>query len=797
MDYTDGDTDSLRTSIRSISPAPSTVSTVVDEPPPYSAVIAETRAPPWSNVDHRTSSTHSIPPVSDGTHQRRLLLIYIHGFMGDETSFQSFPAHLHNLVKVLLSETHELHTKVYPRFRSKRALQIATEDFSKWLRPHEHPDTDIILIGHSMGGLLASEVALLPSTSPTSPSPFRHRILGTINFDTPFCGLHPGVISSGLSSLFRPGQSPAASPHDVAQIRGSQAPEYFPPDALAASTPQDPNFNPIFDNDVRLPVRRGWQSALHFVSKHSQNLGAATNQFMKSYAEFGSCLADYDGLKLRFCRIRMLEDEDANRRRTVVAHSTWAPRVRFVNFYTVSPGRPKQAKEYHQKMQSQREGAMPTVDSERDVTPLALSPTVLSPSELETITPTTVSIPAAVENEASDTESLSSISSLSSLDSLEVPSTTSEPSSHSTSESIPSTTTSVTTFEPPESLGPPPHPNSFPTRREYVLAVKAHSREIALFSRKFQAYQKLLKRQSKLDADRTKYQRKVELEGAKAALRNRPDNADVSTIVPSLDTCVIKHTLKNQRKHDVDILKDEFKLKFEEDKARKKAASEAQKEARKAMKEGLKARVEVLKQVWKEEQTRKRKEAKAKAKRAKTLPPSSPMVPAATTQATRETPLEQSTFDNAAEEKHAVAAHALYLAQAQSQDHPMSPSESRRAASIPFVSSGRTRVPSSTAPSTEPLNPPKERKFCKLPTKDSSGQTDPTWQRVYMEGVDEVGAHCGLFFPQSSTMALKGVAADQDWCDRYASLVNDVAGRIEQWIHDDMTDRLITGVQAL
>ena len=66
-----------------------------------------------------------------------------------------------------------------------------------------------------------------------------------------------------------------------------------------------------------------------------------------------------------------------------------------------------------------------------------------------------------------------------------------------------------------------------------------------------------------------------------------------------------------------------------------------------------------------------------------------------------------------------------------------------------------------------------------------------------MEGVDEVGAHCSLFFPQGSTVALKGEAAGQDWCERYASLVGDVAERIEHWVHDDMTERLVNGVRTL
>jgi len=95
-------------------------------------------------------------PVEDRNDRRTLLLIYIHGFMGKETSFQSFPAHIHNLLSITLAETHAVHTKIYPRYKSRKAIEFARDDFSKWLEPHETTSTDIILVGHSLGGILAA-----------------------------------------------------------------------------------------------------------------------------------------------------------------------------------------------------------------------------------------------------------------------------------------------------------------------------------------------------------------------------------------------------------------------------------------------------------------------------------------------------------------------------------------------------------------------------------------------------------------------------------------------------------------
>lgn len=90
----------------------------------------------------------------------------------------------------------------------------------------------------------------------------------------------------------------------------------------------------------------------------------------------------------------------------------------------------------------------------------------------------------------------------------------------------------------------------------------------------------------------------------------------------------------------------------------------------------------------------------------------------------------------------------------------------------------------------------KELKFCMLPRKvdSKSGGVgtipgldpreatvannpagDPTWVRVNMAGVDEVGAHCGLFFPGP----------------HYEPLVGDVGERIVSWVQEDASKRAI------
>lgn len=71
------------------------------------------------------------------------------------------------------------------------------------------------------------------------------------------------------------------------------------------------------------------------------------------------------------------------------------------------------------------------------------------------------------------------------------------------------------------------------------------------------------------------------------------------------------------------------------------------------------------------------------------------------------------------------------------------------------------------SPSTTPIKPPKYRPFCLLPPKNAHGERDSSWVRVTMHGVDEIGAHCGLFTAGSG---------------HYDDFVREVVDRIEGWV---------------
>ena len=117
---------------------------------------------PWQTHDPRSSSAQSLAPsIGDGGYRRTLLIVYIHGFMGNDTSFRSFPAHVHNYLRQALFETHAIHSKIYPRYKTYKAIDVARDNFSKWLEPHESETTDVVLVGHSMGGILAADIVLI------------------------------------------------------------------------------------------------------------------------------------------------------------------------------------------------------------------------------------------------------------------------------------------------------------------------------------------------------------------------------------------------------------------------------------------------------------------------------------------------------------------------------------------------------------------------------------------------------------------------------------------------------------
>ncbi|KAL9075360.1 MAG: hypothetical protein Q9161_001737 [Pseudevernia consocians] len=697
-----------------------------DAPPPYTETASTYHSQPltnsWTAQDPRSSSTQSLVPHDDShadgegnrtDGRRTLLLVYVHGFMGNETSFQSFPAHVHNLVTVKLQGSHVVHTKIYPKYKSRKAIEFARDAFSDWLNPHEGPDTDVVLLGHSMGGLLSAEVALLEG----------HRILGTINFDTPFLGMHPGVIASGLGSLFRPApDSPTpksaetrAGSQDILRtstnegVQTSASSSYFGSEAtgsttmptessstttLPLSTPldlptKDPNFDPPFVNDVRLPQRTGWSNAWHFLNKHSDDLRKATQSYVKSHLEFGGAMADYNGLKNRYGKIRALEDIKP------------PEKTRFVNYYTASTGRPKKPKE-----PSPLASRTQTSQLDGDPAQMALQNHKASLVTLDGYAPELsprISIEKSSDEDTAEedpqghdkacltasegiTDDDGAISDASQamdhlhpspvaddeqeedLDDHDQPSLLKSSDSNAALDSSPSKAPSIASTKPPPeraapSLPPVPTPPEEPAPFDLGLYTDKDTRKLAEkeHSRQVKAYKQAVKDRDKAVADRRKLVEKREKNAAKE--REKLEKAEE------------KERIKTEQRGMEKGERERAKAEREEQKKSEKERLTAERERMKAERDKLK-----------------------KA----SLPESA----------------------------------------------PKADSEGEAGANIKEEKAKR------------------DKKFCMLPSKEK-GQIDPCWVRVFMPGVDEVGAHCGLFFVDG---------------ERYQWFVNDVATRIEDWV---------------
>lgn len=554
------------------------------------------------------------------------------------------------------------------------------------LAPHESVNTDVVLLGHSMGGLVAAEIELLPATAPTPWNTFRHRIIGTINFDVPFLGMHPSVVGTGIGSIFRPAAPPtdisydSDSAHlsttssltvDSASTIESQRPSRQ--DTLF-SHPTDPNFNPRFTNDVILPMRKGWQNAMHFMNKHSDNIQKATKQLVKSHVEFGGAMADYSSLRLRYMRVRALEDEDTTIRQRL-SHLPQIPaRVRFVNYYTASTGRKKEIRSRSRSPYGQH------LDS-------------------------TTSLGAGMYNLNLSSQSLNSPSApLSPRISIE--------------EHIGDSVVHKGHVEKGHDL---------PTLDEEKLPAES----------------------SKEDAQVHGMHDDPSISNIHVQMPNLPPLPPPPTKPPPLDLTVYPDPAAQElirREHN-----------------RQVRAFEQAMQDREAAIQDRKRLEDSLRKLAIQEKTKSR-EHKAKESIPQASGTSQNPVPATEAEST-----PKLTSTEPIQSKQADSKGQVFSSIGESSTSPADWSSPTESAPMFSIDKEESR---SIAP--EATKRKKDRKFCALPKK-INGERDPLWIRVYMEGHDEVSAHTGLFYMSET----------------YERLVGDVGAKIEEWVRDDMTRRMI------
>ncbi|EUC41325.1 hypothetical protein COCMIDRAFT_8931 [Bipolaris oryzae ATCC 44560] len=677
-----------------------------------------------SSKDPRSSSTQSLvpDPALEDSGRRRLLLIYIHGFMGDETSFRSFPAHVHNLVTVTLADSHVVHTKVYPRYKSRDSLQIARDNFSAWLAPHEDPWTDIILVGHSMGGLLAADIALA----------FRHRIIGVLNFDVPFLGMHPGIIKAGLGSIFN------APPPPQDAIIEDPSPAQRPSriNTLFNPKPNDPNYNPSFANDVHLPNRKGWENSLHWLTKHYKDgLAEATKGLVKSHLEFGGAMADYKELKERYARIRALEEDDEAKRKSSHPMMPSVPRVRFINYYTVSTGRakkpnpscaqrpksPSPSPSHPSSLQFHHQDSGTSL-SHYHSTPTNQQESIRSPSvtssdaELAHVHPGPIASPPPTSiGGQEDGQALES--------------------NHSHTQQN----------GPPDLPEIPPIPQEPPFVDLVRFSDKAQ-RKVAEkeYEQALKEYQRAVKARNKIINERTKLEEKWEKEQRKAEKKRQQEQ---------------ERNYKEQEKAEQKRHEEERNMSREE-RQRQKEREQRQAEAEQREKEA------------------RQRQREADLRQGITPAPETPeAVPAIVG---IEEDVSALHLDQPGPHRGPYGHYEFSTSRIMNQAPPDSRNESMYTLSTTDSHDSHSSHPPRTDSDTSvPVKRKKLKKFCMLPPKDGDGNKDPTWIPVFMENMDEVTAHTSLFFLNET----------------YERLVGEAGARIEEWVREVDTMRLIQDMQ--
>lgn len=182
--------------------------------------------------------------------KKTLLLCFIHGFKGGEATFgeeAQFTEDLRQMIADALPKV-EVKALVYPKYETRGDLGECVSRFRDWLQekvidievasktpsPTIDPSVRTILIGHSMGGIVAAETAIgLASEQPIytedgiqkpeGDKPFHFNSLmfpyiqGVLAFDTPYLGISPGVVAHTAEGHYQSAQSAAAA---ITQLTG-------------------------------------------------------------------------------------------------------------------------------------------------------------------------------------------------------------------------------------------------------------------------------------------------------------------------------------------------------------------------------------------------------------------------------------------------------------------------------------------------------------------------------------------------------------------------------------------------
>ncbi|KAI8082184.1 hypothetical protein BDF21DRAFT_337922 [Thamnidium elegans] len=137
----------------------------------------------------------------------KLLLVFVHGFRGSDSSFKDFPNRLQTILTNSVKA--DVNAVVYPSYKTAGDLRIAVENFSVWLcnevskldeenkRLKSTGKIMIVLLGHSMGGIVSAETILrfYNNTNNCNDQLLGAQIIGMLAYDTPFYSINQNFVA--------------------------------------------------------------------------------------------------------------------------------------------------------------------------------------------------------------------------------------------------------------------------------------------------------------------------------------------------------------------------------------------------------------------------------------------------------------------------------------------------------------------------------------------------------------------------------------------------------------------------
>ncbi|KAF5358946.1 hypothetical protein D9758_004748 [Tetrapyrgos nigripes] len=136
-----------------------------------------------------------------------LIVVFIHGFKGDDETFGKFPQRLQHILTETIPSCN-VECVVFPAYENEAVTHFAdwltTLTVEKEVAYGGAGKAKIVLCGHSMGGLLAADGLLeFVKSRPDTQAPLWPKIIACIAFDTPYLGLHPFVFKNSATKAIQ------------------------------------------------------------------------------------------------------------------------------------------------------------------------------------------------------------------------------------------------------------------------------------------------------------------------------------------------------------------------------------------------------------------------------------------------------------------------------------------------------------------------------------------------------------------------------------------------------------------